>query len=263
MIRIGTAGIPHECKGTSTNEGVKCVKALGLSAMEIEFVRSIYLGEKEARDIGETARRLGILLSCHAPYYINLASRDREVQEKSKFFIGKTLSIADACGASVAVVHAGYYSERAPKEAYGLIAGALAQFTSRAKIGVETMGRQKQFGTLDEIISMARDNPNVVPVIDFGHMHARSGGGIKTKDDFKRILDSVDALGKNPIHCHITGIRFEKANEKEHLPISSNQPDFRPLAELLRENGYDITLISESPLIEQDALLFRKWIETQ
>lgn len=261
MIRMGTAGIPLACKGNTTIDGIKCVGDLGLSAMEIEFVRSIYLGEKEAQAAGVVAKKLGIALSCHGPYYINLASRDADVQEKSKHYVGKTLAIADACGASVAVFHAAYYSERTPGEAYNLVAGALKLFSPKARIGVETMGRQKQFGTLDETIRLSQELENVVPVIDFGHIHARTGGGIKSKEDFKKILDSVDALGKNPIHCHLTGIRFENGNEKEHLPISSNQPDFRLLAEVLRENGYDITLISESPLIEQDALLFRKWVD--
>ena len=261
MIRIGTAGIPLGCKGGNTLDGIRCVKELGLSAMEIEFVRNIYLNEKKAQEVGEYARNLGILLSCHAPYYINLASQDREVQEKSKYYVGRTLNIADALKASVAVFHPGYYSNRTPEEAYKMISDSLKLFNPKTRIGVETTGKQKQFGTLDEMIMLAQEHEKVVPVIDFGHVHARGGGCVKTKDDFRSILEKVDALGKNPIHCHLSCVRFSNGNEREHIPLSEKQPDFRLLAEVVKENGFDLTIISESPLIEHDALLFKGWVE--
>lgn len=261
MLRIGTAGIPIRCKGTSTLRGIECVRELGLSAMEIEFVRSIYLNEQAAREIGALAKKLDVSLSCHAPYALNLASQDKRIQEQSKHLVGRTLHIADECGASIAVVHAGYYSGRTPKEASEMILDALSIFRSRAKIGIETTGRQKQFGTLDEILALSHENKNIVPVVDFGHIHARTGGGIKTGEDFKKILDTVDAPGRKPIHCHMSCIKFENANEKEHLPLSAGQPDFRLLAQVLKENGYDATIISESPLIEGDAVLFKGWTE--
>ncbi len=151
--------------------------------------------------------------------------------------------------------------EQPPEQTYNIIKSALQEFTSTTKLGIETMGRQKQFGTLEEVAHLTEDCENIAPVIDFAHIHARTNGGIKTKDDFKKILDKFDNLNINPIHCHMTGIKYENGNEKHHLPITSNEPDFRHLAALINENNYNMTIISESPLLEQDALLFKSWLK--
>ncbi len=261
VVRIGTAGIPLACKGGTTADAVKCVSDMGLSALEIEFVRSIYLDEKSAVKVGEVARKLDVSLSCHAPYYINFASIKPAVVFKSRKIVGDALRIADACRAGIVVVHAGFYSGRGDEETYRMIKSALSAFSSRAKVGVETMGRQKQFGSVDEVARLVGDCENVLPVVDFAHVHARGNGCIRSKDDFKGILDKFERLGVSPIHCHMTGIKYENGNEKHHLPLSSNEPDFRLLAEVLRENEYNVTVICESPLIEQDAALFKGWVD--
>lgn len=261
-IRIGPAGIPLACKGGNTADGVRCASTLGLNALEIEFVRNVYLNEESARKVGQVAREFDVALSCHAPYYINLASLNPAVVVKSKKHITDTLRMADFCGASVIVVHAGFYMGRTRQETYELMKSALLEFESKALIGVETMGKQKQFGTLDEVERLTCECDNVVPVVDFAHVHARTDGGIRTKDDFRGILDRFDTIGVAPIHCHMTGIEYNKGNEKHHLPLSSYEPDFRMLADLLRENEYEVTIISESPLIEEDALLFKEWVDS-
>ena len=261
QVRLGPAGIPLMCKGNNTLEGIRCAKAIGLSAMEIEFVRGVYLRETAAKSVGDIAKSLNIALSCHAPYYINLASKNPDVVEKSMKYISDTLRISDLCGATIAVIHAGFYTSQGEAETYALIKSAVSRLSSKAKIGIETMGRQKQFGTLDEIERLVQECENVAPVIDFAHIHARTGGSIKTKADFKKILDRFDRHSISPLHCHMTGIKYENSNEKHHIPISSFEPDFRLLAQLLNENAYNLTIISESPLLEEDALLFKTWLE--
>lgn len=258
---IGTAGIPLSCKKRTTIDGINQVKTLGLDAFEIEFVRNIYLNNNSAKQIKIIAQNQNISLSCHAPYYLNLASKTQSVINNSKNYIKNTLNIADICGAKIIVVHAGFYMDRTKKETYDLVKSAGNEFESKAKIGIETMGRQKQFGTIEEIAKLTEECNNVAPVIDFAHIHARGNGSIKTKKDFKNILDRFDNIGVKHMHCHMTGIHYENGNEKHHLPISSNEPDFRMLADVLKENDYNVTIISESPLIEDDALLFKSWLK--
>ena len=257
---IGTAGIPLSCKKRTTIDGINHVKMLGLDALEIEFVRNIYLNEDTAKQVKSIAQNQNISLSCHAPYYLNLASKTQSVINNSKNYVQNTLKIADICGAKIIVVHAGFYMDRTKKETYDMIKNACNEFESKAKIGIETMGRQKQFGTIDEIANLTEECKNVAPVIDFAHIHARGNGSIKTKDDFKNILDKFDKIGVKHMHCHMTGIHYVDGNEKHHLPLSSSEPNFKLLADVLKENDYSVTLISESPLIEDDALLFKKWL---
>ena len=83
MIYIGTAGIPAACKGKLTREGIECVSRMGLSAMEVEFVRGVRMGEGAARKVKIAADKFNIRLSAHAPYFINLSVEDSVEKAKS------------------------------------------------------------------------------------------------------------------------------------------------------------------------------------
>ena len=76
-VRFGPAGIPIQCEGKSTIEGIKCCAELGLRAMEMEFVQGVRLNEKNAHEINKVARDLDISLSSHAPYFINFCSKEK------------------------------------------------------------------------------------------------------------------------------------------------------------------------------------------
>jgi len=73
---FGTAGIPHSIQKSSTIEGIKQIKKLNLDCMELEFVQGIYLSAEKSLQVKEVAEKNSCLLSAHAPYYINLNSRD-------------------------------------------------------------------------------------------------------------------------------------------------------------------------------------------
>jgi deoxyribonuclease-4 len=59
-------------------------------------------------------------------------------------------------------------------------------------------------------------------------------------------------------HFHISCIEYTDKGEKEHLPLSAKDPDMSLLAEALDGCRKDCTFICESPLLEEDALAFRK-----
>ena len=261
-IKIGISGIPISSKGADTVSGIRKIKELGLDIIEIQFVRNIYLDEKKAKIVGESARKMGITVTCHAPYYINLASARKDVQENSKRTIIRCAVIAGILGAEIVVIHPGYYSGRSPAEAYKIIEENLKEITnsydSNVKIGLETTGRQKSFGRADEILKLCESNEKLCPVLDLGHIHALTYGGLKTKADFRKILDMFSDFSR--IHIHISCMRYDKGNEKSHIPLSAKEPDFRHLAELLKEDKRDFTVICESPLLEHDARLFKDWL---
>src|SRR4030067_1275108 len=79
IIKLGPAGSPAK----STLEGIREVKRLGLQSMEVEFVRGVHMGIPLAKECGAEAKKHGIELSVHAPYYINLASEDPKKQKES------------------------------------------------------------------------------------------------------------------------------------------------------------------------------------
>ncbi|MEA3229353.1 MAG: TIM barrel protein [archaeon] len=263
-LKIGISGIPIIAKGSDTLSGIQAVKDLGLDLIELQFVRNIYLDDDGAREVGALAKKLGVSVTCHASYFINLSSQKEDVQSASVKRILDTLHIGDILGSRLIVVHPGYYSQRTPSEAFDLIKRnvdeAVRRNRSKVLVGLETTGRQKAFGTVDEIIGVCRECKGTCPVIDFGHIHALTDGGLKTRDDFSSIFEKFEKeLGLDWFHIHMSCMNYKDGNEKSHAPLSTFEPDFHHMADVIKENGYDCSIVCESPLLEHDALLFKKW----
>jgi deoxyribonuclease-4 len=264
QIRLGPAGKPLCTKG-DTIAAIRTVHELGLNAMEIEFVRSINLSREKAKEAGTVAKKLGIELSVHAPYYINLASEDEKKVEASIKRIVESLDRASFMEAKVVVVHAGYYGS-SPENARKLILEKCKEISEtisengwKVNLGLETTGRLSQWGTLDEIIALCKKVKFCIPVIDFAHIYARNGGTI----NYKEIFSKLKILKLKHIHSHFSGINFKKTlvggNEKEHLPIKrSKGPSFEELAKEILKQKINITIISESPILERDALYMKQ-----
>ena len=267
-IRLGPAGIPLSCKNCNTLEGVKKVAELGLSAMEVEFVRGVNLSREKARELGRIAEELNVELSVHAPYYINLASEDEEKVNASVKRILDSLDRAELMGAGIVVVHAGYYGKDKEKAGEMIerkcaeIAEVIEKNSWKVKLGLETMGKQSQWGTLEEIARVCKRLRACAPVIDFAHIYARNGGEI----NYPEILDTVKKLRVGHVHSHFSGMEFTKTlaggNEKRHLPIKKARgPDFEALAREILRRKVSITIISESPILERDSLLMKEILE--
>jgi deoxyribonuclease-4 len=214
--------------------------------------------EETALAVGEIARKSKIDLSVHAPYMINLASEDPTIISDSINRIKLSVDRANALGAQIVVFHSAYYTKKYTKgETFELVKDAcvgLLEYMNDAHItqthlGVELLGRQSQFGTVEELQKLQQELPRVRPVIDFSHLHARCNGCLNTVEDFARVLRALS--NRNHIHIHFSGIEFSKGNERRHLPVDLNQ--FKLLADALKQNGCDATIICESPLLEQDA----------
>jgi len=268
MIRIGQAGIPLSCKGRTNKDGLVYTKEiLDLNAMEVQFVRGLYVMEdEEAQFMKEYSQENDVELHVHAPYYINLAD-DEEVEfsfEKILF----SARLADKMGAKTVIVHPGYYGDKSERKTLKKIVKNTKKLFSifrkekiKTKIGLETMGKQKVFGDLDEIIEVCSSVKGVVPIVDLGHVHARCNGCLKKQEDFKEIFEKLKTLKLEYYIMHVTGVLYENGNEQYHLPIKKGDMPLAPLIEVILDNNYNVTLISESPLLEHDAVYMRLQVE--
>ena len=233
-------------------------------------MRGVRMKPEEARRVDRTASELDVRLSAHAPYYINLNSRDREIIKRSKEHILLTMERAGDLGAAIIVVHGGFYSEMPSEAATEMIAQGVAEVRERADaaglsgvvLGLETMGRKASWGTFRELRRVCSKVNNVQPVVDFAHLHARGEGSLRRPGDFAEVLADFERFNAPFLHGHFTGIEWNHSGERKHLEVSAASPDFALLAPLLREKPYDITLICESPLLEKDALLMKEIAET-
>jgi len=265
MLRFGTAGIAVSTPKPDILAGIEHVRNLGLDALEIEFVQSVNMKEEKARLVRKAAKKFDVSLSVHAPYYINLNSEDKDIIAASGERILKAARIGNICGAKIVVFHAGFYGkekERASqtiKENLEAVRDRLKGERIRVRLGLETTGRVAQFGSVSELLEFCK-MPDVTPVFDFSHIHARGNGLFRTKDDIEKVLDQIERNSKRLLrnmHMHLSGIAYSEKGERHHLNLHESDFPWRDLVSTLVKRKVSGTVISESPNIEKDALLLK------
>ena len=241
-----------------------------MDALEVEFVRGARISPERAKAVGDEARRLDIRLSCHAPYFISFNSDTPETREKSVQWVMDTVRAAHLLGAYIIVIHAASYGSSPETASDSVIHGLRTckdmmddEGIKDVILGVETMGKKGQFGTLREIATVMDSVDGVRPVLDVAHVHARGVGMLKTKDDMKSLIDEFFPLCGDIAHFHISCIEYGDKGEIKHLPLSEKEPDMQFLADILDSTKQDCTFICESPLIEKDAVVFRDMFPSQ
>ncbi len=269
-LLFGTAGTPISAKGNDSISGIGRVNELGLGCMEIEFVRGVRMRERTAQRVSEVAAQLGIKLSVHAPYYINL-NAEGETLARSKERILNSAKIGHICGAKSVVIHAGFLQGSTRQAAYGKIKKELIGIIEKLKseglditLRIETMGRNSQFGSLDEVLDIT-EVEGVLPCIDFSHLHALAGK-YNSREEFAFILGRVeDKLGReglDDMHIHVSGIEYSDKGEKRHLVFEESDFNYRELAQAFCDFDIKGMVISESPNLEDDALKLKKEYDT-
>lgn len=243
----------------STLDAPRFVASCGLDAYEYEAGQGISASPETLAAIGKEAVAHGIRMSLHTPYFISLSSVEPEKRRKSVDYLYESAAASEALGASVMVVHTGSAAKITREtameyaaETLRLADDMLADNQFRVLLGLETMGKLNQLGTLDEVIELCKLSPRFVPVVDFGHINARERGSLRTEDDFKRIFDRIAAeLGAKAaetLHCHFSRIEYTEKGEKKHLTFEDDVfgPDHRPLLRAVAALGVSPTFITES-----------------
>ncbi|MDD5254316.1 MAG: TIM barrel protein [Candidatus Nanoarchaeia archaeon] len=252
MIKIGPAGSFK----ANTLDSVRALNSIGLSAMEVEFVYGVTMKNELAKQIGIEAKKQKIELSIHAPYYINLSSLKTENITKSKNWILESCERAYNMNAKHVVFHPGFYHDRNKDEVFEIILKNILDIKEtlrKRKLYVnlcpETTGKHSAFGSLDEIIELAK-KAKISLCVDFAHLYARNNGKI----DYGQVFDKLKVLDLKHLHCHFSGINFNSKGERNHLNISSEKPNFKELAKEIKHKKMDITIICESPRQYLDAI---------
>ena len=248
----------------------------GRNAYEYQCSKGILLKEETAARIGEECRENKIRLSIHAPYYINLSSTEKKKRERSIEYILDTLRIAKVMGAERIIMHPGYVSglsrdtalEIAKDTLISALAEVRAEKLDHITICPEVLGKHSQLGNIFEVVELCSLDDNLIPCIDFGHVHALTRGGLKTRKEYMDILKFVgQELGEERmrvVHMHFSRVEVGKGGEKKHWTLADTQygPEFTPLAEAILELGIEPIIISESrDVMTEDALTLKKMYE--
>ena len=257
--------------GKSTLQAPGWVAAKGLDAFEYEAGNGIAGSEATLRAIGEKAREHHVKMSFHTPYFISLSGVEEEKRLKSVDYIQKSLWAADLLGADTIVIHSGSAAKITREEAMRLSCDTLARVAEAvgdapcAALGIETMGKVNQLGTLAEVLEQCKVAPIYAPVVDFGHLNARErGGAFPDADSYRRVFDTIantlgDRFAQN-LHCHFSKIEYTDAGEKKHLTFADDLfgPAFEPLAEAIVREGVAPRVICESAGTQAEDALWMK-----
>ncbi len=272
-LHFGTAGVPLSSADDSSLAAIERIKALGLDCLEIEFVKGVKMGFDTARKVREKAAALGVRLSVHAPYFININSEDPGKRLQSQERLLNTARVGAACGAASVVFHAAFYGTDSAEKTYEAVKRELGAVQSIVRterlavtLRVETMGKRSQFGSLDEVLTLCRDVAGLQPCLDFSHLYAREGR-INSYTDFHRVLSKVARkLGPRAlrnVHIHIAGIHYGDKGEIKHLNLEETDFRYDEWLQALRDLGVEGMVICESPNLEEDALMLKKLYRAQ
>jgi len=245
-IKFGPAGLGPV---KEAEERLEEYSRVGLEACEIAFTYGIYIKKKEdAERIGRKAKELGIELSIHAPYWLNLNSSEKKKIEDTKKRIIDCCELAYWLGAKRVIFHPGYYGKDKDK-AYTNIRDGIKEMTKivenkkwNVELCPETMGKVNVFGSVEEISNLVKDT-GCSFCIDFAHILARD-----KEVDFKKIEKLFPA---KKWHCHFSGIVYGEKGEKHHK--KTEKKEWKNLIDNLPNKEF--VIINESPDPVNDSIV--------
>lgn len=266
-VRFGPAGRPLKYKG-KTELACDYIRDEGLDAYEYQATYGVRIKKQSALKLEENSKENRVLVSMHAPYYINLSSNRDDVIERSVQRLIQSARAAEWMGAYRIVFHPGFYTKYTPVEAMKRCLKSIDSLNEQLEsLGIhdyifapETTGKKSQLGNLDEIIEICQNNEKFAPTVDFAHLHARSVGGIKDQEDYSRIFTKLEnELGIKTLHSHYTHIEYtDKGEKRHHCLFEDYGPPLEPLLNEIIDRGWNVTVICETPLLDEDALLMQR-----
>lgn len=269
-LLFGTAGVPNStAKKNNPVEGVKRIHELGLDCMQLEFAHGVRMKEEVSSALRKVSYELGVPLTSHGPYYINLNAREQDKIDSSVERIIQTAKISDLCGAESMTFHAAFYMKDSPYDVFDLVEKSLnviEERLSRLDIEIELRpeltGKTSQFGSLEELISLSKSVTSCKPCMDFSHLYARTG----TVNDYKGFCETLETLkselGPNALkemHIHISGISPNSKGDLKHLNLEKSKFNWKDLMKALKDQDCRGYVICNSPNLEVDAAMLKQY----
>ena len=281
-MRFGVAGYPPAFGQSKYKKNRKDIMRwlvdLELDALELQMTYGPRTTPETCQEYGALAKELDISLSVHGSYFIVFTSNDPDKIAQSKDTLKRTYELTDLLGSKVIVLHPGPLYGKDGDGALNRFIDNISDFMNDigpTDIGLfaETAGKVGQLGSVDEILEISKVD-GVFPCIDFGHIHARTLGGLEDPGPIYQLVQKLrDFLEKQPdprIHFHYTPIHYGPRGEIQHRAIDDRytqpaqkglfdsfgvgeyscdglyHPRFEPVAEALKMITFDCNVISET-----------------
>lgn len=265
-----TAGLPLASENKGYKKGLNIIKEMDLDGLEVEFVHGVRMNEANQTLLKSYALENKLKVTCHGPYYINLNSNEEEKIEASIQRILETARMGKNIGAYSITFHAAFYMGKNPDDVYKTVYKSMEKICTELEeennniwIRPETTGKGTQWGTLEEIVKLSKEFKNVLPCIDFAHIHARNNGTFNTYDEFSKMIEyTAKELGNEVLdnmHMHLAGIEYGPKGEKNHLLLENSDMNYKDLLKVFKEFNIKGVLVCESPNIEEDTKLLKEY----
>ncbi len=267
-LRFGTSGIPRSSARPGTVHGIRRARELGLDHLEMAWVNGVRMSDESADAIAAAAREHDLTLTAHAPYYVNLCGVP-EIVERSRARLEEAGRLGARCGAQSFCFHAGFYGALDGRAASRRVKAELRRVTATLRrqrhtidVRAELTGKASQVGSLEEVLDWSAAVPGVAPCVDFSHRYARDIGQHNRYEDFAATLVAIESkLGRaalDRLHVHISGIQYGPKGERRHEPLRETKFRWKELLRALKDMRVGGWVVSESPCMEDDALLLQQ-----
>ena len=268
-LNFVTAGMPLRTGKGGYPEAFDIIRDMDLDGMELEFVHGVRMNPETKEKVKSIVKERNMIITAHAPFYINLNSQEEEKVEASVQRIIETAATAFEVGGFSITFHAAFYMGKDKETVYNQVKNQIEKINNVLEqnnidiwIRPETTGKATQWGDIDEIVRLSKDFDNVLPCIDFSHIHARTAGEYNTYDEFCEVLEKLGSIGNYAIenfHGHLAGIDYGTKGEKKHLDLEESDMNYKDLLKAMKSFGIKGSLVCESPNIESDADLLKKY----
>ena len=262
-----TAGMPLTTGTKGYKRAFEILDEMSLDGMELEFVHGVRISDSNKVVVGNS----NLVKTIHAPFYINLNSKEIEKVEASAQRIIETARVAQEVGAFSITFHAAFYLgmdkdvvfENVKKQ-IKFITDTLNSEGIKVWVRPETTGKATQWGDLEEIINLSKEFEYVLPCVDFSHLHARYNGISNTYDEFAAIFEKIatELDDKKPLdkfHAHIAGIAYGEKGEKHHLNLDESDFNYKDLLKAFKAFDVKGAIVCESPNIETDCKIMKDY----
>ncbi|MFA7658913.1 MAG: TIM barrel protein [Candidatus Gastranaerophilaceae bacterium] len=263
-----TAGIPLRTEPKDYDNAFRVLEEMQLDGIELEFVHGVRMSEGSQNVVKKASENF--VITAHGPYYINLNSKEQEKIDASVTRIIETASMADKVGAYSITYHAAFYMGNDKKIVFDMVVKETQRIIDivekeglKVWIRPETTGKATQWGDLDEIVALSKEFKQVLPCVDFSHLHARTGGKWNTYNEFCTILEKIgNEIGQYALdnfHGHLAGIAYSDKGERNHLELKQSDMNYKDLLKALKKFDVKGALVCESPNIEDDCKLIKDY----
>ena len=268
-LKFLTAGMPLRTdKKRGYENALEILDEMNLDGIEVEFVQGVRMSDKSRQVVKDASKKY--TFTAHGPFFINLNAREQEKIDASITRIIDTATVANEFGGYSITYHAAFYLGNDKDVVFKRVADRTAQIieilekeNNKIWIRPETTGKATQWGDIDEIIKLSKEFDQVLPCVDFSHIHARSGGAFNTYDEFCGILDNIASIlgekAMNNFHARLAGIAYTAKGEKNHLPLKESDMNYKDLLRAMKKFDLKGVVVCESPNIEDDCKLIKDY----